>query len=58
MRTVTLDAETEKEVPRSELARGYEFEKDRYVLLDDEDFANARIELSSTMTVNKFVALT
>jgi non-homologous end joining protein Ku len=28
-------------VPRSELARGYEFEKDRYVLLDDEDFANA-----------------
>jgi DNA end-binding protein Ku len=56
VRTVTLDAETDKEVPRSELARGYEFEKDRYVLLDDEDFANARIESSSTMTVNKFVA--
>jgi DNA end-binding protein Ku len=56
VRSVTLDAETEKEVPRSELARGYEFEKDRYVLLDDEDFANARIESSSTMTVNKFVA--
>ena len=56
VRTVTLDAETEKEVPRAELARGYEFEKDRYVLLDDEDFANARIEASSTMTVNKFVA--
>jgi DNA end-binding protein Ku len=56
VRSVTLDAETEKEVPRAELARGYEFEKDRYVLLDDEDFANARIESSSTMTVNKFVA--
>jgi DNA end-binding protein Ku len=49
VRTVTLDAETDKEVPRAELARGYEFEKDRYVLLDDEDFANARIESSSTL---------
>ena len=56
VRTVTLDAETDKEVPRAELARGYEFEKDRYVLLDDEDFANARIESSSTMTVDKFIA--
>jgi DNA end-binding protein Ku len=56
VRTVTLDAETDKEVPRAELARGYEFEKDRYVLLDDEDFANARIESSSTLTVDKFIA--
>jgi DNA end-binding protein Ku len=56
VRTVTLDAETDKEVPRSELVRGYEFEKDRYVLLDDEDFARARIESSSTMTVDKFIA--
>ena len=56
VRTVTLDAETDKEVPRSELVRGYEFEKDRYVLLEDEDFENARIETSSTMTVDKFIA--
>lgn len=55
VRTVTLDAETDKEVPRSELVRGYEFEKDRYVLLDDEDFSRARIETSSTMTVGKFI---
>ena len=56
VRMVTLDAETDKEVARSDLVRGYEFEKDRYVLLDDEDFANARIETSSTMTVDKFIA--
>ena len=56
VRTVTLDAETDKEVPRSELVRGYEFEKERYVLLDDEDFEKARIETSSTMTVDKFIA--
>ncbi len=55
VRTVTLDAETDKEVPRSELVRGYEFEKERYVLLDDEDFERARIETSSTMTVGKFI---
>jgi DNA end-binding protein Ku len=56
VRMVTLDAETDKEVSRSELVRGYEFEKDRYVLLDDKDFASARIESSSTMTVEKFIA--
>jgi DNA end-binding protein Ku len=56
VRMVTLDAETDAEVPRRELVKGYEFEKDRYVLLDDEDFASAKIETSSTMTVDKFVA--
>lgn len=56
VRMVTLDAETDKEVARRDLVRGYEFEKDRYVLMDDEDFENARIESSSTMTVEKFVA--
>lgn len=56
VRMVTLDAETDDEVPRRELVKGYEFEKDRYVLLDDEDFASAKIETSTTMTVDKFVA--
>jgi DNA end-binding protein Ku len=55
VRMVTLDAETDKEVPRRELVKGYEFEKDRYVLLDDQDFESAKIETSSTMTVDKFV---
>jgi DNA end-binding protein Ku len=56
VRMVTLDAETDQEVPRRELVRGFEFEKDRYVLLDEEDFARAKIETSATMTVDKFVA--
>jgi DNA end-binding protein Ku len=49
-------AETDKEIPRSELAKGYEFEKDRYVLLDDKDFASARIDTSTTLTVSKFIS--
>jgi DNA end-binding protein Ku len=55
VRMVTMDAETDDEVSRRDLVRGYEFEKDRYVLLDDEDFEQAKIESSSTLTVDKFV---
>ncbi len=55
VRMVTLDAQTDEELQRKNLARGYEFEKDQYVLLDDEDFEKARIESSSTLTVDKFV---
>jgi DNA end-binding protein Ku len=56
IRMVSQDAETDKEVSRQDLVKGYEFEKDRYVLLDDDDFEQARIESSSTLTINKFVA--
>ena len=55
VRTVTLDAETGDELSRRDLARGFEYEKDRYVLLDDADFEQARIDSSGTMTVDKFV---
>jgi DNA end-binding protein Ku len=55
IRMVTQDAETGEELSRGELSRGYEFEKDRYVILEQEDFENARIESSSTLTVDKFV---
>lgn len=56
VRMVTLDAGTDEELSRQELVRGYEFDKDRYVLLDEADFESARIESSSTMAVDKFVA--
>ncbi|MFL5284910.1 MAG: Ku protein [Rhodopila sp.] len=52
---VTQDAETDKEADRQDLVKGYEFEKDRYVLLDDEDFEQARIDGSSILTISKFV---
>jgi len=55
IRMVSQDAETGQEVSRQDLVKGYEFEKDRYVLLDDDDFEQARIESSSTLTINKFV---
>jgi DNA end-binding protein Ku len=55
VRMVTLDSETDEEVARRNLVKGYEFAKNRYALLDDEDFEHARIETSSTMTVGRFV---
>jgi DNA end-binding protein Ku len=55
IRMVSQDAETDEEVSRSDLVKGYEFEKDRYVLLDDDDFEQAKIDSSSTLTIGKFV---
>ncbi len=55
VRMVTLDAETDEELQRRDLARGFEYEKNSYVLLDDEDFESARIDSSSILSVAKFV---
>ena len=55
VRMVTLDGETGEELRRSDLAKGYEFERHRYVLLDDADFDAARTETSTVMKVDKFV---
>ena len=55
VRMVSQDAETGAELSRRDLVRGYEFEKDRYLVLDDADFDAARIDSSSTITIDKFV---
>lgn len=55
IRMVTQDAETEKELQRRDLVKGYEFRKNQYVLLNDEDFESVKVESSSVMTVEKFV---
>jgi DNA end-binding protein Ku len=52
---ITQDAETGKEVERRELVKGYEFSKNRYVLLEDKDFDSVRVESSSVITIEKFV---
>ena len=40
----------EREVPNTELVKGYEFEKGRYVVLSEEDFDNVKTE--STRVIN------
>ena len=55
VRMVTTDAETDEEVSRRDLVKGYEFKKDNYLLMNDEDFEAARIDSSSTLSIGKFV---
>jgi DNA end-binding protein Ku len=55
IRMITQDSETEEELSRKDLVKGFEFKKDTYVILTDEDFESARVESSSTMKVDKFV---
>ena len=52
---LTVDSDTEKEVERRHLVKGYEFRKNTYLLLSDEDFESVRVESTDTMTVEKFV---
>jgi DNA end-binding protein Ku len=55
IRMITQDSETGDELQRRDLVKGYEFKKNQYVLLTDEDFASVKVESSSVMTVEKFV---
>jgi len=55
IRMITQDAETGKEVERRDLVKGYEFRKNEYILLSDEDFDSVKVESSSVMTIEKFV---
>jgi DNA end-binding protein Ku len=55
IKMITQDAGTSQEVRRGDLAKGYEFEKGRYLILTDEDFDRVKPESSSILNVEKFV---
>jgi DNA end-binding protein Ku len=44
----------EREVPNSEIAKGYEFEKGRYVVMDEEDIAKVRPESTRVIDLVQF----
>jgi len=45
----------DKPVPRNELVKGYEYEKDHYVVIDDEDIQNAAPKTAKVMEIQEFV---
>ncbi len=47
--------ENEHEVSYEDLVRGYEYEKDRYVVLGDGDFAAANVEATQSIDIMHFV---
>ena len=46
-----------KEVPWDDIVKGYEYEKGKYVVLRDEDFARVDVEATQTVDIINFVAL-
>ncbi len=54
IRMVTTDPD-EGPVERSSLVKGYEVEKGRYILLDDEDLQSVKLESTKTLDIERFV---
>lgn len=46
-----------KEVPWDQIVKGYEYEKDKYVILKEEDFKRVDLEASDTIDIVDFVDL-
>ena len=47
-----------KEVPWDKIVKGYEYEKGKFVVLRDEDFARVDVEATQTVDIMNFVKLT
>ena len=50
-----VNEKTGREVPWEEIIKGYEYEKDEYVALSDDDFAQANVEATQTIAITDFV---
>src|ERR1700761_1792532 len=46
-----------KEVPWDKIVKGYEYEKDKFVVLKDEDFNRVDVEATQTVDIINFVEL-
>jgi len=44
----------EKDVPNTDIVKGYEFEKGRYVVMDEEDIEKVRVESTRVINLEKF----
>src|SRR3989442_6893897 len=44
----------EREVPNTDIVKGYEFEKGRYVIVDEEDVEKVRVESTRVINLEKF----
>jgi len=55
IRMQPTDAETGEELERADLVKGYQYSKDRYVVVTDEELNELKIESSDVMAIEKFV---
>jgi DNA end-binding protein Ku len=54
IRMITTDPDTGP-IDRSELVKGYEVEKGKYILLSDEDIKSVKLESTKTIDIERFV---
>src|SRR3982750_4893326 len=55
IKQVTYCQAEDKPVPRSDLVKGYEYEKDHYVVIDEEDIKNVAPKTARVMEILEFV---
>ncbi len=55
IRQVLYCALEDKPISRDEIVKGYEYEKDKYVVIDDEDLKKAAPKTAKTMEILEFV---
>ncbi len=55
IRYVRVCGETGEEVPYEDIVKGYQYEKGRYVILEDEDFEKANVRKTRTIDIQSFV---
>lgn len=52
-----VSEETGKEVPWNDIVKGYEYEKDSYIIVDEQAFAKASPDLFKSIDIDEFVDL-
>src|SRR5581483_10366438 len=55
IKQVTYCQAEDRPVPRTELVKGFEYEKDRYVVIDDEDIKKVAPKTAKVMEILEFV---
>jgi DNA end-binding protein Ku len=51
-----FDSKTGEEVSRDQIVKGYEFDRDRYVRIDDEELKELQVESSKIIDLDRFVS--
>ena len=51
-----VDSKTGEEVGRDQIVKGYEFDRDRYVTIDDDELKELQVELSKIIDLDRFVS--
>jgi DNA end-binding protein Ku len=50
-----IDSETGEEVPREDIARGYEIGKGQYLIVEDDELEAVQVESTRTIEIDQFV---